>query len=340
MLSRTRIGLLLGLLGLTGLAAARAWGQGGPPFRTDDPDTPGNRHWELNVGFLGQRNPGAGAYQTPDFDLNYGLGDRLQLKYEIPVAIEETRPQPATAGDLAVPAQVIVGVGSSYPGIKWRFYEHHPGETLFRGGWGTGLLGVFGAGAHRAPEAAPAAEGQEANFSISTYPQLALNNPTSAVRRGLVASGPDFYLPIEFNGKYKWLRYNGEIGYNFGNRTLPQSWNRGLLLGHEFSGSLEAYVEIYDTQDANRLPAGRGVGNFATGLPKQRQTTIGGGGRQSLNKAKTLNLLLMGARSFQTILASNSQPSWVAYVGVQILWGGDHPVTPQVEQKVPNESRR
>jgi len=32
---------------------------------------------------------------VPDFDIDYGLGDRVQLKYEIPIAIEETRPQPA-----------------------------------------------------------------------------------------------------------------------------------------------------------------------------------------------------------------------------------------------------
>src|ERR1700722_15358231 len=70
--------------------------QGGPPFRTDDPETPGNRHWEINFGWIGDRNPAAGAYQVPDFDINCGLGDRIQLKYEIPIAIEETPPQPAT----------------------------------------------------------------------------------------------------------------------------------------------------------------------------------------------------------------------------------------------------
>jgi len=62
-----------------------AYAQGGPPFRTDDPETPGNRHWEINFGWIGDRNPEAGAYQVPDFDINYGLGDRIQLKYEIPI---------------------------------------------------------------------------------------------------------------------------------------------------------------------------------------------------------------------------------------------------------------
>jgi hypothetical protein len=56
------------------------------------------------------------------------------------------------------------------------------------------------------------------------------------------------------------------------------------------------------------------------------------GGRQALNTAKTLNLLLMGGRSFQAISASNSQPSWIAYVGLQVLLGRKELVTPQVER--------
>jgi hypothetical protein len=111
------------------------------------------------------------------------------------------------------------------------------------------------------------------------------------------------------------------VGYDFGNRAVPQSWGRGLIVGHEFSDRTEAYLELYDQQDANRVTAGQGVGNFATGLPKQRETTLGLGGRQALNKAKTLNLLLMGGRSFQEVTAENSQPGWIAYVGMQVLLG-------------------
>ena len=55
--------------------------------------------------------------------------------------------------------------------------------------------------------------------------------------------------------------------------------------------------------------------------PKQRESTLGVGGRQSLNKANTLNLLLMGGRSFQAVSVTNNQPSWIAYVGLQVLLG-------------------
>ena len=107
------------------------------------PKTPGNRHWEINFGFIADRNPAAGAYQLPDFDINYGLGDRIQLKYEIPIALEETRPQDAIPGQAAQPGQLIGGLGESLLGIKWRFYEHHPHDPLFKDRFGTGLLGAL-----------------------------------------------------------------------------------------------------------------------------------------------------------------------------------------------------
>ncbi len=323
--------------------AAVAHAQGGPPFRTDDPDTPGNKHWEINIGFVGDRNPQAGAYQVPDFDFNYGLGDRIQLKYEIPIAIEEIRAQPGTPDQPPIHEQIVGGIGGSVPGIKWRFYEHHQGSPWLSNCFGTGLLGLFGHKTQSQPNTPggePGSAEPVTNFSISTYPQLYFDNQTSSVPRGVIAPGPNFFLPVEVNGRIGPIRFNGDVGYNFGNHALPQSWNRGLLIGHEFSDRTEAYVELYDIQDANTLPPGQGIGYFATGGPKQRETTLGAGGRQALNHSKTLNLLLMAGRSFQTITATNSQPSWIAYVGVQILLGPAEPATPQVEQKLPDESKR
>jgi len=314
--------------------AAAAHAQGGPPFRTDDPETPGNKHWEINFGWIGDRNPAAGAYQVPDFDFNYGLGDRIQLKYELPIAIEETQPQAPTRTQPAMPGQVIGGLGESLLGIKWRFYEHHPGDPALHNRFGTGLLSVFGRKPSGPPEPAAAsgdapgvadAPEQVVNLSIGTYPQLFLDNPTRAVPRGLVAPGPSFYLPVEVNWRLGPIRFDGEVGYNFGNHAVPQSWGRGLIVGHEFSDSTEAYLEFYDQQDANRIRAGQGVGNFATGVSKQREITLGVGGRQAMNKAKTLNLLLMAGRSLQTLSVDNSQPSWIAYVGFQVLLGPKGP---------------
>jgi hypothetical protein len=71
---------------LPSAAIAAAHAQGGPPFITDDPGTPGNHHWEINFGWIGNHNPGQSYYEIPDVDINYGWGDRIQLKYELPLA--------------------------------------------------------------------------------------------------------------------------------------------------------------------------------------------------------------------------------------------------------------
>jgi len=46
---RRPIQFLLLFLAVYGVEAAHS--QGGPPFITDDPGTPGNRHWEINLGW-------------------------------------------------------------------------------------------------------------------------------------------------------------------------------------------------------------------------------------------------------------------------------------------------
>lgn len=295
-------GILLLFAGMC-LTLASPWcrAQAGPPFKTDDPETPGNRHWEINIGFFGGRNPQSGSYSAPDLDINYGVGDRLQLKYELPLAIAESRPQPATTSTPTEPGLVLAGLGNSLLGVKYRFYERHAKLTEQKRGI--------------SPD-------PTIRFGVSTYPQLTLSNPTRSVARGVVSAGPDLLLPLEVNGRIGTIRVDGEIGYHFGNRTLAQSWIRGLVVGHEFTERLEVYAELYDQQDANRINTTDGAGQ-AYKPSKQRQATIDLGGRYGLNRDKSLILLLMGGGSFQKPSSTNSQPSWIAYAGIQFQFGGD-----------------
>jgi len=248
--------------------------QGGPPFITDDPGTPGNRHWEINLGFIADHNPGQAFYQLPDIDVNYGVGDRIQLKYELPLAAATDEHSTTRAG-----------LGESLLGMKWRPYEHHV------------------AGEPKSDE--------NMNFSLGTYPQVSINNPTSAVRRGIVENGPQYYLPFEATAKVGPLDFNGEVGRWFGNKLVPSRWGRGLIAGREFNERLELYGEIYDLQDANRIGT----------IPKQRELTLDFGGRQTLDRTGHLRLLFMGGRGIQAVTRENSEPNWIAYVGLQILFG-------------------
>ena len=263
------------LLLFVAVANARlAFTQGGPPFITDDPGTPGNRHWEINLGWIANHNPGQSYYQLPDIDMNYGWGDRIQLKYELPLAAATDQNNTTRAG-----------LGESLLGVKWRYFEHH-----------------------RAGE--PKSD-ENMDFSLGTYPQASINNPTSAVHRGIVENGPQYYLPVEFTAKLGPVGFDGEVGRWFGNKLVPSRWGRGLIAGHEFSERLELYGEVYDLQDANRIHDN----------PKQRSLTLDLGGRQSLDRANHVRLLFMGGRSMQTVTRSNGQPSWIAYIGVQFLIG-------------------
>jgi hypothetical protein len=216
-----RLGQISGLTAIVLLFPMLALAQGGAPFLSDDPDTPGKNHWEVNTGFISERNPMGGSYKTPNVDVNYGVGSRIQLKFEIPWSVEEMR------GD---PSHTAAGLGNSLLGVKYRFYQRHS-KTHVRDGE------------------------REIKFSASIYPQLELNNPTRSVARGIAEPAPQLLLPLEGNVRIGWLRMSGEVGYRFASKGVPNSWIRGVVAGHEFKKDTELYLEVYDQQDV-RGPAG------------------------------------------------------------------------------------
>jgi hypothetical protein len=197
-----------------------ALSQGGPPFRSDDPDTPGNGHWEINFGFIADRNPSAGSYTGPDIDINYGIGQRIQLSYEVPLSIQETR------GD---PVHIAAGLGDSLLGVKYRFYQRHS-KTHLRDGE------------------------RQVKFSLSAYPQVLLS-PGRSVDRGVAEPGPQLLLPLQASADYGWLRVSAEIGYWIAGKDAPDSWIQGVVAGHEFRKDTELYLELYDQRDV-RVAAG------------------------------------------------------------------------------------
>jgi len=252
--------------------------QGGPPFRSDDPDTPGNGRWEINTSLVGERNPSEGSYEVPNIDINYGLGSRIQLKYEVPLSIQESR---------GPSGQVAAGLGNSLLGVKWRFYAHHPKKE-------SGEI-----------------DKKESTFGLSTYPQLLLNNPTGSVRREVAEPGPQFLLPVEANAKLGPIRLSAEVGYWFTNKSIPNSWIRGIVGGYEFKSKTELDLELFD----------QAATSATLGEPKTRESTFGLGFRTSLRRNQSFWLMGMAGRSLVAATATNGQPSWIASVGFQMLTG-------------------
>jgi hypothetical protein len=105
------------------LCASFATAQGGPPYYTNDPGTPGHLNWEINVGYMPFYFLDQSISHTPDVDINFGVGSRIQLTYEN--AWLRVKPPAANAK---------FGLGQSNPGVKWRFYdagEDHLSISIF-----------------------------------------------------------------------------------------------------------------------------------------------------------------------------------------------------------------
>jgi hypothetical protein len=93
--------------------------RGGPPLLTDDPDTPGPNHWEINIAMTSEEEAHQWELGTPLLDMNYGVGEHLQLKYQVPLEVYV----PNEGG-------ARVGMANSLAGIKWRFLDQTNGSWL------------------------------------------------------------------------------------------------------------------------------------------------------------------------------------------------------------------
>jgi len=93
-------------------AARVVFGQGGPPMITDDPGTPGNGKWENNFAIIFEHRPNETSIDVPEIDLNYGVGEHIQLTLQnAPVLLKRSG------------HGVIGGLGSTEAAVKWRFLD-------------------------------------------------------------------------------------------------------------------------------------------------------------------------------------------------------------------------
>lgn len=93
-------------------AAEGAVAQGGPPLVTDDPETPGDGHWEVNLATIASHTSGRWEVAAPDADINYGWGEHTQLKLDVPWTFVHETDQGWKSG-----------LGAANMGVKWRFVD-------------------------------------------------------------------------------------------------------------------------------------------------------------------------------------------------------------------------
>ena len=79
---------------------------------TDDPGTPGNRKWEINLAIAFEHRPNETAFDSPGIDLNYGVGEHIQLTLQGgPVLLKRSG------------HGLIGGLGGTEAAVKWRFLD-------------------------------------------------------------------------------------------------------------------------------------------------------------------------------------------------------------------------
>jgi hypothetical protein len=94
------------------IAVTIARGQGGPPMITDDPGTPGDGKFEINLALAFEHRPGETMVDSPAIDINYGVGERIQLTLQGgPVLLKRSD------------HGVIGGLGGTEAAVKWRFID-------------------------------------------------------------------------------------------------------------------------------------------------------------------------------------------------------------------------
>ncbi len=250
--------LSLAVFFLLALLVPSVWAQGGPPYYTNDPGTPGHLNWEINLAYMPFYYSGQSVSHTPDVDINFGVGDRIQLTYES-AWLRVQNPGSKTE----------FGMGQSIPGVKWRFYD-------------TG----------------------ESGLAVSVFPQLFLNNPNDAVRRGITPTTDSFLLPFEFSKKLGPVDVDYELGYQAVHKG-PDGWLMGLVVGHEFTPKFELDTELYT----------QGTFHSSENQPSEYQPTIDFGARYKIHSP--VILLVMAGRSLEP--AHSNQAYFVGYFGIQFL---------------------
>ena len=79
---------------------------------TDDPGTPGNGKWENNLAIIFERRPNETSLDVPEIDLNYGVGEHIQLTLQTgPVLLKRSG------------HGLIGGAGGTEAAVKWRFLD-------------------------------------------------------------------------------------------------------------------------------------------------------------------------------------------------------------------------
>jgi len=158
----------------------------------------------------------------------------------------------------------LTGLGNTNIGVRWRFRD----------------------------------ESEHHRVALSIYPQIAFNNPTSSVRRGLVDKGPEFLMPLQWQTQVGKYGINGDVGYRFKRRTDEMIY--GVVFGRQFKERYELLAEFHGTSPISGFSDSENVYNI--------------GSRVKLNQHMTL------LASAGSSVRPHHDPRFIGYAGIQFTY--------------------
>lgn len=177
---------------------------GSPPMISDDTDTPGPGNLELNVVFNGAWSHDQRSFEAPLLDLNYGIGERLQLKYEVPYVIEHSTESDTSGSRVDVTGH---GIGDSTTGVKYRFYDDEARGT-----------------------------------SLAVYPQVRFRTP--GTRRALSEGGTSFILPLLLTEEFATASVTADLGVERSSADERSDYFASVGVGTRVTDRLAIMAEI------------------------------------------------------------------------------------------------
>lgn len=181
---------------------------GSPPMISDDTDTPGPGNWEVNAVFGGDFSPDSQAWDLPLLDLNYGIGERLQLKYEVPYGYARMTQADATGTTTTTTAS---GIGNSLFGVKYRFYDN-----------------------------------EESGLSLALYPQIGARTPGArlAADGGTAGAGTTLIFPLLLTWEFERFSVTGNLGLEHESAPSHSEAFVSFGAGTRLTSRLAAMAEI------------------------------------------------------------------------------------------------
>jgi hypothetical protein len=163
--------------------------QGASPLRTNDPGTPGSGNWEINLGVMPVLRQHQDVFQIPQVDINFGLGDRVQLTYEIPFVLQNESGQP-----------IQIGWNNGFVGLKSRFVDD-------KNGWSASTF----------PQLEPS------GLRASTRTGIAAGGTRFLLAVEITKSVGPVTLEFEIGHYFPWHSHGGRIiGFAAGHRWTPK----------------------------------------------------------------------------------------------------------------------